>query len=209
MSAQPFQPLASIAPGAASAQPVGKDPLSEVLRTVKLTGALFFLVDATSPWGVEVPHAHVFGPIILPRSQHVVSYHIVLQGTGYAHLPDIAPARFAAEQILGGVGVGGALLAASWIAATRMPETALNRWHSSLFPLEGTSLLTISGIRLTELAIGWTAAALLAWLAARWRLSWRQAGLGLAAAAMWAIAPALVMVLRGPWPPVPISSSRL
>ena len=35
----------------------GKDPLSEVLRTVKLTGALFFLIDATSPWGVEVPHA--------------------------------------------------------------------------------------------------------------------------------------------------------
>ncbi|HET9371725.1 MAG TPA: hypothetical protein VFO19_15795, partial [Vicinamibacterales bacterium] len=84
--------------------------------------------------------------------------------------PRQAPARFAAEQILGGVGVGGALLAASWIAATRMPETALNRWHSSLFPIEGTSLLTISGIRLTELAIGWTAAALLAWLAARWRL---------------------------------------
>ena len=38
------------------------DPLSDVLRTVKLTGALFFLVDASSPWGVEVPHADTLRP---------------------------------------------------------------------------------------------------------------------------------------------------
>jgi len=79
---------------------LGKDPLSEVLRTVKLTGALFFLVDATSPWGVEVPHASSFGPLILPRAQHVVSYHIVLQGTGYAQLPGTPPARFAEGDII-------------------------------------------------------------------------------------------------------------
>jgi AraC-like DNA-binding protein len=91
----------SIAPeSAAIAQPVGKDPLSEVLRMVKLTGALFFLVDATSPWGVEVPHASMFGPIILPRAQHVISYHIVLQGSGYASSPGISPARFAAGDII-------------------------------------------------------------------------------------------------------------
>jgi AraC-like DNA-binding protein len=93
--------LVSITPESAGMrQPVGKDPLSEVLRTVKLAGALFFLVDATSPWGVEVPHASVFGPIILPRAQHVISYHIVLQGSGYASLPGISPARFAAGDII-------------------------------------------------------------------------------------------------------------
>jgi AraC-like DNA-binding protein len=80
--------------------PAGKDPLSEVLRTVKLTGATFFLVDATSPWGIDVPHARVFGPIILPGAQHVVSYHIVLQGTGYASLPGVSPTRFDAGDIL-------------------------------------------------------------------------------------------------------------
>ncbi|WP_284735959.1 AraC family transcriptional regulator [Dongia deserti] len=77
-----------------------KDPLSEVLRTVKLTGALFFLVDATSPWGVEVPHARAFAPIILPGAQHVVSYHIVLQGSGYASLPGMTPVQFAAGDIV-------------------------------------------------------------------------------------------------------------
>lgn len=78
----------------------GGDPLSEVLRTVKLTGALFFLVDATSPWGVEVPEARAFASMILPRAQHVVSYHIILQGSGYASVGGAAPVRFAAGDII-------------------------------------------------------------------------------------------------------------
>lgn len=85
--------------GAESAQS-RRDPLSEVLRTVKLTGALFFVVDATSPWGVEVPRADLFGPLILPRAQHIVSYHIILQGSGYASIPGMKPMRFAAGDVV-------------------------------------------------------------------------------------------------------------
>ena len=76
------------------------DPLSDVLRKVKLTGALFFCVDATSPWGVMVPHASKFGPIILPRAQHIVSYHIVLEGSGYASVPGLAPQLFTAGDVI-------------------------------------------------------------------------------------------------------------
>jgi hypothetical protein len=71
---------ASAAQPPASCQMQGTDPLSDVLRTVKLTGALFFLTDASFPWGVEVPHPDAFSSIILPRAQHVVSYHIILKG---------------------------------------------------------------------------------------------------------------------------------
>jgi AraC-like DNA-binding protein len=67
---------------------------------VKLTGALFFLVDATFPWGIEVPRADRFAAIILPRAQHVVSYHIVLQGAGWASIPNVASTRFNAGDIL-------------------------------------------------------------------------------------------------------------
>ncbi len=80
--------------------PSRKDPLSEVLRTVKLTGALFFVVDASTPWGVEVPRAELFGPLILPRAQHIVSYHIILQGSGYASIPGMKPMRFAAGDVI-------------------------------------------------------------------------------------------------------------
>ena len=54
--------------------------LSDVLRTVRLTGALFFPLDASSPWADEIPAATEFAPTLLPGAQHVVSYHIVTQG---------------------------------------------------------------------------------------------------------------------------------
>lgn len=76
------------------------DPLSDVLRAVRLSGALFFMVEATSPWGVAVPHARRFAPIILPRARHVVSYHIVIEGEGWASIPDVAPTRFEAGDVL-------------------------------------------------------------------------------------------------------------
>jgi AraC-like DNA-binding protein len=67
---------------------------------VKLTGALFFLVEASSPWGIEVPDADKFAAIILPRAQHVVSYHIVLKGSGWAEIPGGDHVRFEAGDVL-------------------------------------------------------------------------------------------------------------
>src|SRR5690606_3550208 len=84
----------------ASRKTYGRDPLSDVLRTVKLTGALFFLVDASNPWGVNVPHAGAFSSIILPGAQHVVSYHVILKGAGWANLPGVASTWFEAGDVL-------------------------------------------------------------------------------------------------------------
>ncbi len=97
---QPQQPLPAMPVTPDGANTGAKDPLSGVLRTVKLTGALFFAVDATSPWGMEVPQANTFGPIILPRAQHVISYHIILQGSGYVALSGMPPTRFEAGDIV-------------------------------------------------------------------------------------------------------------
>ena len=78
----------------------GADPLSDVLRIVKLTGAVFHAVEASFPWGVEVPPARAYASIILPRAQHVVSYHIILKGSGWVLLSGIEPTRFEAGDIL-------------------------------------------------------------------------------------------------------------
>jgi hypothetical protein len=82
---------ASAAPG---------DPLSDVLRTVKLTGALFFMVEASTPWGYEVPRAGAFASIILPRAQHVISYHVITRGTGWIIGPAGASRAFGPGDIL-------------------------------------------------------------------------------------------------------------
>ena len=70
-----------------SAPASGIDPLSDVLRTIKLKGALFFLVDASDPWCVDIPRARAFADIILPGARHVVSYHVMVEGHGLARIP--------------------------------------------------------------------------------------------------------------------------
>ncbi|HEU4370322.1 MAG TPA: AraC family transcriptional regulator [Methylomirabilota bacterium] len=64
----------------------GIDPLSDVLRAVRLTGAVFFQVDATSPWVIEMPDSSTLASVILPRAQHVISYHVVTRGSCWATL---------------------------------------------------------------------------------------------------------------------------
>lgn len=76
------------------------DPLSDVLRTIRLKGALFFLVNATDPWCIDVPHASRFADIILPGARHMVSYHIAVEGTGHAEVPGGECLPFSAGDIL-------------------------------------------------------------------------------------------------------------
>jgi AraC-like DNA-binding protein len=59
------------------------DALSEVLRAVRLSGAAFFDVHATSPWVAETPPAREIAPHVLPGAQHVMEYHLITQGTWY------------------------------------------------------------------------------------------------------------------------------
>lgn len=97
---QPSETLAA-ASETHAATPLGNfDPLSDVLRTVKLKGALFFMIDATSPWCVEVPHARDYTDIILPSARHVVSYHVVVEGRGLASVPGIEPITFDTGDII-------------------------------------------------------------------------------------------------------------
>jgi AraC-like DNA-binding protein len=62
------------------------DPLSAVLRAVRLRGAIFFLVDASPPWVAEAPATRVLAPLIMPGSQHVIEYHVVTRGSCYGGL---------------------------------------------------------------------------------------------------------------------------
>ena len=59
---------------------MGADALSDVLRAVKLTGAVFFTVDVSPPWSAPVPSAETLRPIIMPSAQHLISFHLVTAG---------------------------------------------------------------------------------------------------------------------------------
>ena len=60
------------------------DALSDVLRAVKLTGAVFFTVDVSPPWSAPVPSAETLRPIIMPSAQHLISFHLVTAGGCWA-----------------------------------------------------------------------------------------------------------------------------
>ncbi|MCO5100758.1 MAG: AraC family transcriptional regulator [Burkholderiaceae bacterium] len=87
---------ASATPARASAD----DVLSEVLATLRLTGSMLFLVHAARPWHSWAPPAEAFRPLVLPASQHLVSYHIVTCGGCWAGLPGTPPERFDTGDIL-------------------------------------------------------------------------------------------------------------
>lgn len=76
------------------------DPLSDVLRAVRLRAATFFLVDATQPYCIEVPEAGHYRDILLPGARHMMSYHVILEGAGVAAVPGGAPEPFAAGDIV-------------------------------------------------------------------------------------------------------------
>ena len=56
------------------------DPLSDVLRAIRLTGAHFFASATSGPWGLEAPPARELSPRVLPGAQHLISYHVVMHG---------------------------------------------------------------------------------------------------------------------------------
>jgi AraC-like DNA-binding protein len=87
---------ASGSPAAAS----GLDVLSDVLSRVRLTGAMLFLVDAHRPWLSWAPNTEAFRRVVLPASQHLISYHIVTQGGCWAGLRDAPPERFDTGDVL-------------------------------------------------------------------------------------------------------------
>lgn len=76
------------------------DTLSDVLETVRLCGAVFFLWEAPWPFAMPVPDGRAFASLVLPGAQQAVSYHAVLQGSCWAALLGEDPVELQAGDVL-------------------------------------------------------------------------------------------------------------
>jgi AraC-like DNA-binding protein len=65
---------------------MGSDALSDVLKAVKLTGSIFFDVDAFAPWAAEAPRSSVLGPMVMPGVDHIIEYHVIAQGSCFVSI---------------------------------------------------------------------------------------------------------------------------
>jgi AraC-like DNA-binding protein len=72
---------------------MANDTLSELLGTVRLHGAVFYYVNFGQHWAVDTPAAADIADAVMPGSEHVIEYHMMLKGTGWAQLPGQAPVR--------------------------------------------------------------------------------------------------------------------
>ena len=59
------------------------DALSELLRAVKLSGALFYKSSCSAPWCLEAPPSKKFLPYIRARATHVIEFHHITEGTAF------------------------------------------------------------------------------------------------------------------------------
>jgi AraC-like DNA-binding protein len=56
------------------------DVLSDVLRVVRLSGAVFFTADFSSPWAIESPIPEMLASAVMPNAECVVLFHILVDG---------------------------------------------------------------------------------------------------------------------------------
>jgi AraC-like DNA-binding protein len=72
------------------------DVLSEVLSAVRLSGSVFFDVNAAEPWVAEAPPSADIAQAVMPGAQHAIEYHVVVKGRCWITLldnPAMAPVR--------------------------------------------------------------------------------------------------------------------
>jgi len=56
------------------------DAFSEILTGVKLTGAVFFSAEFSEPWGFSSPGRKLMAEKVAPGSEHLVLYHLLVEG---------------------------------------------------------------------------------------------------------------------------------
>ena len=62
------------------------DVLSEVLKAVKLDGALFYNAEFSAPWCLCSPASPTLAPYLSAGSRHVIIFHLLTEGHGYAQV---------------------------------------------------------------------------------------------------------------------------
>jgi AraC-like DNA-binding protein len=78
------------------------DVVSDVLRAVRLTGAIFFDLRLGSSFAVETPEVSEIAGSVMPEAEHVICFHTLLEGSCWAQLigGSSSPLRLGAGDIV-------------------------------------------------------------------------------------------------------------
>lgn len=76
------------------------DVLSDVLKAVRLTGAVYFDYELTSPWVAAAPPSREIAQVVMPGAERVIEYHLLARGTCWAHVREGGPVRIGEGDLL-------------------------------------------------------------------------------------------------------------
>jgi AraC-like DNA-binding protein len=72
---------------------MSSDTLSDVLRAVRLRGAVFYYIEGSSPWVAEAPPSRKIIPAIMPDAERMIEFHGVIEGSCWAAIVGDPPLR--------------------------------------------------------------------------------------------------------------------
>jgi AraC-like DNA-binding protein len=76
------------------------DVLSTILRAVKLEGAMFYNAEFSAPWSFRAPPSREVAPYLSAEPRHVIIYHLLTHGRGYANVENGPRISLAAGDIV-------------------------------------------------------------------------------------------------------------
>ena len=76
------------------------DALSEVLRLVRLTGAVFLNAEMSAPWMVRTPSARQLAAKLMPQADWLVEYHLIVEGCCWVRVDGDEPVRLSAGDLV-------------------------------------------------------------------------------------------------------------
>ena len=79
---------------------MSRDTLSDLLSSVRLRGAVFYYVSFRDQWSAQAPPAQEIAEAVMPGSEHVIEYHMVAKGNGWAAVSGLPPVKLATGDIV-------------------------------------------------------------------------------------------------------------
>lgn len=76
------------------------DVLSDVLRVVRLTSAVFFTARLSSPWSIESPPADQLARALRLRAESIALFHVLVEGQCWFSMEGHAPLRLEAGDVI-------------------------------------------------------------------------------------------------------------
>jgi AraC-like DNA-binding protein len=77
-----------------------RDTLSDLLRSVRLRGAVFYYVSFRGRWSAGAAAASEIAHEVMPGCDHVMEYHMFAKGNGWAAVDGLPPVRLQAGDVV-------------------------------------------------------------------------------------------------------------